>query len=50
MDYILNENGEVLAVKFRTKLEAGKTRLEAWFTDKDGKRVTNAYYVYVTRH
>ena len=50
VDYILNENGEVLAVKFRTKLEAGKTRLEAWFTDKDGKRVTNAYYVYVTRH
>ncbi len=50
VDYTLNENGEVLAVKFRTKLKAGKTRLEAWFADKSGKHVTNAYYVYVTRY
>jgi arylsulfatase A-like enzyme len=48
-DYTLNDNGEVLAVKFRTKLKAGKTKLEAWFADKNNKHVTNAYYIYVKR-
>jgi len=48
-DYEVNAGGQVVAVKFRTKLATGKTKLEAWFGDKTGKRVTNAYYVYVTR-
>jgi arylsulfatase A-like enzyme len=47
--YVLNDNGEILAAKFKTKLKAGKTKLEAWFADTVGKHVTNAYYIYVKR-
>jgi len=47
-DYDVNAGGEVVAVKFRAKLKAGKAKLEAWFGDEAGKHVTNAYYVYIT--
>ena len=49
-DYSINDNGEVLGVKFKTMLKTGKTRLEAWFADNRGDHLTNAYYVYITRY
>jgi hypothetical protein len=36
------------AVTFQTKLKAGKTRLQTWFTDDDGTS-RGAYYVYAKR-
>jgi arylsulfatase A-like enzyme len=36
------------AVTFKVQLEAGKTRLQTWFTDEEGTS-RGAYYVYVTR-
>ncbi len=38
----------VQAVTFRIKLEAGKTRLQTWFTDDEGTS-RGAYYVYAKR-
>ena len=58
-DYVANDKGEVLAVNFRVKLPAGKTRMEAWFergtgpvrtpAPRAGGFLTSAYYVYVRR-
>jgi len=48
-DYATNANGEVTGVRFIAAVKAGKTRLEAWFQDGQGRHLTNAYYVYVTR-
>ena len=51
-DYVTNKKGEVLAVNFRVKLPAGKTRMEAWFergktpaaSPRGAKRVKKAKY------
>jgi len=48
-DYATNARGKVTGVKFRTELKVGKTRLEAWFEDNNGRHVTSAYYVQVMR-
>ena len=37
-----------MAVTFSARLKAGKTRLQTWFIDDDGKS-RGAYYVYVKR-
>jgi len=37
------------AVTFRVELEAGKTQLQTWFDDADGRELCGAYYVYVHR-
>jgi arylsulfatase A-like enzyme len=49
-EYWVDDEGAVTAVKFRTRLNAGTTRLEAWFEDENGELCTSAYYVYVTRY
>ena len=36
------------AVLFRMRLKKGKTKMQTWFTDKDGTS-RGAYYVYVKR-
>ncbi|MHC4477178.1 MAG: arylsulfatase [Planctomycetota bacterium] len=40
--------GNAKAVTFRTKLRAGKAKLQTWFTDENGQS-RGAYYVYVKR-
>jgi arylsulfatase A-like enzyme len=37
------------AVIFTAKLPAGRTQLQTWFYDADGRELCGAYYVYVTR-
>ncbi len=37
------------AVAFRLHLPAGKTTLQTWFYDRNGKQLCGAYYVYVTK-
>jgi arylsulfatase A-like enzyme len=37
------------AVTFNVKLKAGRTALQTWFYDRDGKELCGAYYVYVRR-
>jgi arylsulfatase len=37
------------AIMFAVKLAAGRTRLQTWFSDADGKEVAGAYYVTVRR-
>ena len=37
------------AATFRTHLPAGKTTLQTWFYDRNGKQLCGAYYVYVTK-
>ena len=37
------------AVTFRVVLEAGKTQLQTWFDDAEGRELCGAYYVYVHR-
>lgn len=37
------------AVTFRTTLKAGRTQLQTWFLDDEGKEICGAYYVYVAR-
>jgi arylsulfatase len=37
------------AVTFTTRLQAGRTRLQTWFSDAQGREVCGAYYVYVRR-
>ena len=34
---------------FRVALEAGRTRLQTWFDDAEGRELCGAYYVYVHR-
>jgi arylsulfatase len=36
-------------VTFTTKLAAGKTTMQSWFYDADGKELSGAYFAYVTR-
>ena len=48
-DYEVNAQGEVLAVKFSTRLRAGVTKLEAAFYDEAGKHLTAPYYITATR-
>jgi arylsulfatase len=37
------------AATFTTTLPAGRTKLQTWFLDGDGKEIAGAYYVYVER-
>jgi len=37
------------SVTFTVTLKAGKTRLQTWFYDKDGRKLCGAYYVRVNR-
>jgi len=37
------------ALTFRVMLEAGKTQLQTWFDDAEGRELCGAYYVYVHR-
>ena len=37
------------SVKFKTSLKAGKTRLQTWLYDKNGKELCGAYYVRANR-
>ncbi|MBI5768296.1 MAG: arylsulfatase [Verrucomicrobia bacterium] len=37
------------AVVFTAKLPAGRTKLQTWFLDAEGKEIAGAYYVYVER-
>jgi arylsulfatase len=37
------------AVVFETTLPAGRTKLQTWFLDAEGKEIAGAYYVYVER-
>lgn len=37
------------AVTFAVKLPAGRTKLQTWFADADGKEIAGAYYVIVRR-
>ena len=39
---------DVHSVAFRTRLKAGKTRVQTWFVDADGTS-RGAYYLYVKR-
>jgi hypothetical protein len=48
-DYEVNARGEVLAVKFSTRLRVGVTILEASFSDEAGKHLTAPYYITDTR-
>lgn len=41
--------GSEKAAVFRANLRSGRTRLETWFYDADGREISGAYYVYVTR-
>ena len=36
-------------ITFRTSLPAGKTVMQSWFYDADGKQLCGAYFAYVTR-
>ncbi|MDA0349393.1 MAG: arylsulfatase [Verrucomicrobia bacterium] len=49
VDYEVNSQGDVLAVKFTAKLKAGITTLTASFSDQEGKHLTAPYYITVTR-
>ena len=37
------------SVTFTVPLKAGKTRLQTWFYDKDGRELCGAYYVRANR-
>jgi hypothetical protein len=37
------------AAIFTVQLPAGRTTLQAWFYDRDGKQLCGAYYVYVEK-
>ncbi|MBL9082852.1 MAG: arylsulfatase [Planctomycetales bacterium] len=37
------------SITFRTKLAAGKTTMQSWFYDAEGKQLSGAYFTYVTR-
>ncbi|MGC3966661.1 MAG: hypothetical protein QM775_04625, partial [Pirellulales bacterium] len=37
------------SITFRTKLVAGKTTMQSWFYDADGKQLCGAYFAYVTK-
>jgi hypothetical protein len=37
------------AITFDVKLPAGRTKLQTWFLDADGKEIAGAYYVTVRR-
>ncbi|MEY2880952.1 MAG: Arylsulfatase [Verrucomicrobiota bacterium] len=37
------------SVAFTTPLPSGRTQLQTWFLDADGKEIAGAYYVYVER-
>ncbi|MBL9201032.1 MAG: arylsulfatase, partial [Opitutaceae bacterium] len=37
------------AVTFTTRLTPGRTQLQTWFLDAEGKEIAGAYYVYVER-
>ncbi|MBI3191753.1 MAG: arylsulfatase, partial [Pedosphaera parvula] len=37
------------AIIFTTKLKPGRTQIQTWFSDAEGKEICGAYYVYVRR-
>ncbi|MEM9346465.1 MAG: sulfatase-like hydrolase/transferase [Planctomycetota bacterium] len=48
-DYEINAEGKVIGVRFESDLKPGRAKLMAWFKDKDGNKVTSAYYITVNR-
>jgi hypothetical protein len=49
LDFDTNKKGEVTGIRFRTMLNRGPARFEAWFENRLRLFLTNAYYVYVKR-
>ena len=49
MDETRTVNASDNAVSFATKLKSGRTQLQTWFYDAEGKEICGAYYVYVHR-